>query len=234
MRLPLLTRLPEDAHHVTPSIAAVLGRDRDWRVYSRHDGGWMFIDVQRTLADVVEKHGSEDHIETNPPEVYRAFTVDRSGHRHPLGAGPLGPMRETAMATWLGDPEVRSAYVLDRVGHSHLTLEPRDRGRLQANARLSAAQRSRLPAHVFVFPRRRAWPIENARAARAAIQHLQMGHVASASDYLAIMSFVRKHFPGVWRQYGGKLAWSKSKAAKTKARTSRRKAAHRRTSRRVA
>jgi hypothetical protein len=68
-----------------------------------------------------------------PPQLYRAVGVDSSGHRHPIGSGPVGAMRETALARWLGDPSMRSAYVLDRLGHSHLTLEPRDRARLQGN-----------------------------------------------------------------------------------------------------
>jgi hypothetical protein len=72
-----------------------------------------------------------------PPQLYRAIGVDSSGQRRPIGTGPVGAMRETAMASWLGDPSMRSAYVVDRLGHSHLTLEPRDRSRLQGNGRVS-------------------------------------------------------------------------------------------------
>jgi hypothetical protein len=72
-------------------------------------------------------------ISRNPPPLYRAIGVDSAGHRHAFGAGPVGAMRETAMARWLGDPSMRSAYVIDGRGHSHLSLEPRDRVRLQSN-----------------------------------------------------------------------------------------------------
>lgn len=109
----------------------------------------------------------------------------------------------------------------------------RRRGRrVSRNARLSEARRARLSKSAFVFPARRAWPIESPKAAYDAIRAMQIGRVGSPSDYLAISNFIQRRYPGVWAKYGHKLSWSKTKAAKTKARASR--ARHRRTSRKAA
>jgi hypothetical protein len=175
-------------------------------------------------------------VRRNPPPraPFQSVIIDRSGRKRVLGGGSKEQMRQAAMATWLGDPDVRSAYVVDHAGHSHMTLEPRDRHSLRSNPRLTPAQRKRLPARAFVFPKRRAWPIESAEAAHDAIEHLQMGHVKSASDYLAIMNFIRDRYPSVWRQYGFKVTWTKAKRAKAKARTSRAKTTRRRRTSRAA
>lgn len=68
-----------------------------------------------------------------PPSVYRAISVDDEGHKRPLGAGPLSAMKNLTMASWLGDTRMRNAYVIDQKGHAYLSLEPRDRKRLQTN-----------------------------------------------------------------------------------------------------
>jgi len=68
-----------------------------------------------------------------PPPLYRAVGIDVAGHKVAIGSGPLSRMRETALATWMGDAGLRSAYVVDPKGHSYLSLEPRDRTRLMAN-----------------------------------------------------------------------------------------------------
>jgi len=69
----------------------------------------------------------------SPPPLYHAVGVDERGGKVDLGTGPLARMRDTAMASWLGDPSLRSAYVVDRRGHAYLSLEPRDRKRLMSN-----------------------------------------------------------------------------------------------------
>lgn len=86
--------------------------------------------------------------------------------------------------------------------------------RPRRNSRLSKAKRSKLPAGKFVFPKDRAWPIESARAARDAIKYIKMGRVRSASDFMAIRSFIIKHYPAVWKKYGLSASWQRTSAAK--------------------
>jgi hypothetical protein len=82
--------------------------------------------------------------------------------------------------------------------------------------RLTAARRRRIPAKLFVFPERRAWPLDTPQRARAAINFLQMGRVASASDFAAIRNKIRRLWPGIWNQYGRGLSWEKAKRVKAK------------------
>lgn len=97
--------------------------------------------LAKALAHDLNNNSARRSVRRNasPPPLYQAVGVDSSGHRTPLGSGPLSRMRDTAMAHWLGGmPRV---YVLDRAGHSHLTLEPRDRRTLTHNAKLGHAAR---------------------------------------------------------------------------------------------
>ncbi len=134
--------VPSGAKHAgMATVRQVLGDTAEVIFDSSEQSEWISTD----LIDRVELYESRLGIHRNqgsrgrrtsrnpPPQLYRAVGVDSSGHRHPIGAGPVSAMRETAMAQWLGDPSMRSAYVLDQRGHSHLSLEPRDRQRLRAN-----------------------------------------------------------------------------------------------------
>jgi hypothetical protein len=87
--------------------------------------------------------------------------------------------------------------------------------------KITPRQRARLPKSAFVFPSRRAWPINNARRAYAAIQFLRMGRVGSASDFNEIRNEVRRRYPDVWAIYGKNLTWERSKAAKAKRRSTK-------------
>lgn len=87
--------------------------------------------------------------------------------------------------------------------------------------RITERQRARMSKKAFVFPSRRAWPINNARRAYAAIQFLRMGRVGSVSDFNEIRNAVRTRYPRVWDIYGKNLTWERSKAAKAKAKASR-------------
>lgn len=84
------------------------------------------------------------------------------------------------------------------------------------NPRLSKKRRSKLPASKFVFPKDRAWPIESAKGARDAIKYIRMGRVRNASDYMAIRSFIIKHYPAVWRKDGLAAGYAQASAAKKK------------------
>jgi len=95
--------------------------------------------------------------------------------------------------------------------------------------RLSARERERIPARDFVFPERRAWPLDTPERAYEAMQALHMGRVRSAGDYLKISNAIQRRYPGVWRQYRGLVSWPKAEAARRRRAVSRRK--HRRTSR---
>ena len=86
--------------------------------------------------------------------------------------------------------------------------------RTSRNPRLTEAQRSRLPFSTFVFPRRRAFPLESEAAAYDAIRMLRLGRVKSAADFKAVADAIRKKYPAVWKQYGTALSWPKVKAAK--------------------
>lgn len=100
--------------------------------------------------------------------------------------------------------------------------------------RITPAQRRRMSKKSFVFPSRRAWPINNARRAYAAIQFLRMGRVRSASDFNEIRNAVRTRYPRVWDIYGKNLSWDRSKAAKAKRASSRRRTSRRGAPRRIA
>lgn len=84
------------------------------------------------------------------------------------------------------------------------------------NNRLTAAERRRIPKSKFVFPERRAWPLDTKKRARAAVSYLHMGRVKSASDFNKIRNAIRKKYPDVWERYGKGLTWDKAKRAKRK------------------
>jgi hypothetical protein len=91
---------------------------------------------------------------------------------------------------------------------------------LNQNA-LTDAQRAKLPLSVFVFPERRAWPLDKASRAYDAIRMMRLGRVRSASDFNKLRNAIRTRFPQVWAEYGKTLTWDRVKRAKGKARTSR-------------
>lgn len=81
---------------------------------------------------------------------------------------------------------------------------------------LSVRGRARISAGKFVFPGRRAWPLDSAARAYDAIRALRMGRVKNASEYHAITQEIRRRYPSVWRKYGHALKWSHVKAAKAR------------------
>jgi len=97
--------------------------------------------------------------------------------------------------------------------------------------RLSAATRAKIPLRYFVFPERRAFPLDTRKHAYDAMQALHLGRVKSASDYLAITNAIQKRYPGVWKQHRHMLSGPKTAAAKRKGLAAR---ARRRTSRKAA
>lgn len=86
---------------------------------------------------------------------------------------------------------------------------------------LTDAQRAKLPKSVFVFPERRAWPLDKPSRAYDAVRMLRLGRVSNASDFNKIRNAIRTRFPAVWAEYGKTLTWDRVKRAKGKARTSR-------------
>lgn len=119
-----------------------------------------------------------------------------------------------------------------RLPHGSVRVEvKRGRGRkwLRPNG-LTKAKRRRMSRKSFVFPARRAWPLDSQKRAKAAISYMHMGRVGTKSDYLAIRNeIIRRYGMGFWRDAGGP-SWEKIARAKTKRTRSRR----RRTTRRVA
>lgn len=87
-------------------------------------------------------------------------------------------------------------------------------GSMDRNPRLTESQRAKLPLSVFVFPERRAFPLESETAAYDAIRMLRLGRVKSASDFKAVTDAIRREYPAAWKKYGAGLSWSKTKAAK--------------------
>lgn len=84
--------------------------------------------------------------------------------------------------------------------------------------RLTASERRQIPKSKFVFPERRAWPLDTKKRAKAAISYLHMGRVKNASDFNKIRNAIRTKYPDVWDEYGKGLSWEKSKRAKAKGR----------------
>lgn len=101
-----------------------------------------------------------------------------------------------------------------------------DRGRAVEPNRLTPRQRAALPKSAFVFPSRRAWPLDTPERAYAAIQLLKLGRMGSASDFAKVRNAIMKRHPQVWAMYGRNLSWEKTKRAHAKG------IAHRKTSRR--
>lgn len=87
---------------------------------------------------------------------------------------------------------------------------------------LSASRRARLPRSAFVFPERRAYPIDTAKRASSAIRMMRLGRVHSSSDFSKIRRAISRRYPSVWKRYGAGLTWKRVSASKRKARTSRR------------
>ena len=118
---------------------------------------------------------------------------------------------------------------------SRLSRSRRSDGGLTPNY-LSEAERKRIPLKAFVFPDRRAWPLDNPRRAYAAIQMLRIGRIGSAADFNKVRNAIRERYPEVYAIYGKGLSYEKSKSARSKAKASRAKtvAAKRRTSRKAA
>lgn len=108
---------------------------------------------------------------------------------------------------------------------------PRRRAsRRRVSRNLSAAARRRISKSDFVFPERRAWPLDSKKRAKAAISYLHMGRVSGKSEYLAIRNaIIRKYGMSFWRDSNGP-SWSKVEKAKSKRRRSRK--SKRKTSRR--
>lgn len=98
---------------------------------------------------------------------------------------------------------------------------PSRRSREWMERNITPRQRARLPESAFVFPKRRSWPINNARRAYAATQFLRMGRVGSASDFNEIRNVIRRRYPKVWDIYGRNLTWDRAKAAKSRRSRSR-------------
>lgn len=87
--------------------------------------------------------------------------------------------------------------------------------------RLSPRKRASLPRSTFVFPERRAYPLDTEKRAYDAISMMRLGRVRSASDFAKIRNAIRSRYPEVWSKYGKSVTWDAVRRAKTKARTSR-------------
>lgn len=102
--------------------------------------------------------------------------------------------------------------------------EPVRRNRVRRN-RLSAKARKQIPLDDFVFPERRAWPLDTKKRAKAAIAYLHMGRVKSKSEYLAIRNaIIRRYGMAFWRDANGP-SWPKIAKAKSKRSRDRRRRA---------
>lgn len=134
--------------------------------------------MKRTSRGAARRRTSRGvHRNASPPALYRAIGVGSDGRRVPLGAGPLSRMRDTAMASWMGDPSLRSAYVVDPRGHAYLSLEPKDRARLRAN-RVDDMHNGQLDTleHEVEYELNRAWSALQAKdtwRARDSFAHVE-------------------------------------------------------------
>ncbi|HEY5656653.1 MAG TPA: hypothetical protein VIY27_02580 [Myxococcota bacterium] len=134
------------------------------------------------------------------------------------------------VAGWAAAPELaarRRRRVTPNRRRSRTSKKKSSR-RTSRNA-LTKRQRAAIPKRLFVFPKRRAWPLNTKRRARAAISYMHMGRVKSAADFNKIRNKVRCLWPDVWDEYGrGKVSWEKVKRAKAKRARSRRRRPSRR------
>lgn len=62
-------------------------------------------------------------------------------------------------------------------------------------AKLTAAQRKKLPASDFALPEQRAYPIEDATHARAALSRVE--EFGSSAQKRQVLAAVRRHFPNM-------------------------------------
>lgn len=133
--------------------------------------------------------------------------------------------------------EARRAETSSRRSSRRTSRRRVRRNRSQPNLRrysaLTMTQRKKMPPSAFVFPERGdhgEWPIKGPPGssrerdkwqAFQAIRYLNMGRVASQSDYRKIRSAIVKEYgKNFWRQYGGP-SWSKVENAKRKRRRKR-------------
>lgn len=137
----------------------------------------------------------------------------------PMGIGdneppPLRPFPWQAAVGW-------GIVLATAAGLFYAVAGPASERRGVRRNAISERQRARLPQSVFVFPERRAWPLDSASRAYDAIRMLRLGRVASASDFAEIRNAIRRKFPNVWSKYGKGLSWDVIQRAKFKARRSR-------------
>lgn len=208
--------------------------------------------VDNTGRDVAQVAST---IGTALPGIVGLFTGQQTA---PPATTPLVPMQPAAEQSGMPDWVVPAAViggglviigVLAMVARKPKSVAAnRRRGRkssrLSSSRRrdgltpnyLSEAERKRIPLKHFVFPERRAWPLDNPRRAYAALQMLRIGRIGSAADFNKVRNAVRTRFPEVYAIYGKGLSYEKSKSARSKAKSHRAKtvAAKRRTSRKAA
>ena len=192
----------------------------------------------RDAAQVVSTIG------TALPGIVGLFTGQQTA---PPATTPLVPMQPATEQSGMPDWVVPAAVIggglviigvlamVALVGCSHISPSGRSDGGLTPNY-LSEAERKRIPLKAFVFPDRRAWPLDNPRRAYAAIQMLRIGRIGSAADFNKVRNAIRARYPEVYAIYGKGLSYEKSKSARSKAKASRAKtvAAKRRTGRKAA
>lgn len=121
---------------------------------------------------------------------------------------------------------VRRNYSYEHVSHPYRYDErgrPVRRRRSVRSNRLTARGRSRIAASKFVFPQRRAWPLDSAKRARSAVAYMHMGRVANASDFSKIRNEIRRRYPSVWEQYGKGLTWTTIKSVRSRRSATRRR-----------
>lgn len=69
------------------------------------------------------------------------------------------------------------------------------RRRMRRRRSLTRAKRARLKPSVFVFPKRRAWPLPDRRHAQIALEYIRDGK-GNPKDYPAVRREVQRRFPG--------------------------------------
>jgi len=150
----------------------------------------------------------------DPVSIRTALAAYEATGDHSHGRGPIAPGGPCGHGD---DCIVRQARAMLASVASNGRRRSRPNQTFYYNPRLSKKRRTKLPASKFVFPKDRAWPIESAQGARDAIKYIRMGRVRNAGDYMAIRSFIMKHYPAVWRKDGLGTDWLTRRRRSTRA-----------------
>lgn len=94
---------------------------------------------------------------------------------------------------------------------------------------VSASVRARIPLAAFVFPERRAYPLDTRTRAESAIRALRLGRIHDEADFRKVTARLKADWPEVWKSSGG-VTWPAARRAKAHGTSARKTSRKRRAS----